>query len=238
MIEDITESRRMIESLRQLTTHLQDVREEERTRIGREIHDVLGGTLTVLKMDLDWLSKKISANPMHERIRSLYELTGEAIETARRVSINLRPNVLDNLGLYGAIEWQIREFEQRTNIRCALESTISSLSFNNKNFETSIFRIIQEVFINIVRHSEATRVDIELSEDEDDILITIKDNGVGITESQMLNPESFGIIGMNERTQQFGGKLEITGTPSQGSVVTLSIPLTIATTNVGELIND
>ncbi|MBY0484330.1 response regulator [Nitrosomonas sp.] len=238
MIEDITESKRMIESLRQLTTHLQDVREEERTRIGREIHDVLGGTLTVLKMDLDWLSKKISADPMHERIRSLYQLTGEAIETARRVSINLRPNVLDNLGLYGAIEWQIREFEQRTNIRCELESTISNLSLSNKHFETSIFRVIQEVFINIVRHSQATRVDIELSEDEDDILITIKDNGVGITESQMLNPESFGIIGMNERTQQIGGKLEISGVPSQGSVVTLKIPLTIATTNVGELIND
>lgn len=238
MIEDVTENKRMIGNLRQLTTYLQDIREEERTRIGREIHDVLGGILTVLKMDLDWLSKKISANPMHERIRSLYELTGEAIETARRVSKNLRPNVLDNLGLYGAIEWQIREFEQRTNIRCELESTISNLSFSNKNFETSIFRIIQEVFINIVRHSQATRVDIELFEDEDDISISIKDNGVGITESQMLNPESFGIIGMNERTQQLGGKLEISGTPSQGSVVTLKIPLTIAATNVGELIND
>jgi len=234
MIEDITESKRMIENLRQLTTYLQDVREEERTRIGREIHDVLGGTLTVLRMDLDWLSKKISADPMHERIRSLYELTGEAIETARRVSINLRPNVLDNLGLYGAIEWQIREFEQRTNIRCELESTISSLSFNNKNFETSIFRIIQEVFINIARHSQATRVDIELFEDADDIMIIIKDNGIGITESQMLNSESFGIIGMNERIQQFCGKLEIVGTPSQGSVVTLKIPHTIATTNVGD----
>ena len=232
MIEDITESKRMIESLRQLTTHLQDVREEERTRIGREIHDVLGGTLTVLKMDLDWLSKKISADPMHERIRSLYELTGEAIETARRVSINLRPNVLDNLGLYGAIEWQIREFEQRTNIRCELESTISNLFVNNKHSETSIFRVIQEVFINIVRHSQASRVDIELSEDDDDILIIIKDNGIGITESNMLNPESFGIIGMNERMQQIGGKLEISGVPSQGSVVTLKIPLTIATTNV------
>lgn len=238
MIEDVTESKRMIENLRHLTTHLQDVREEERTRIGREIHDVLGGTLTVLKMDLDWLSKKISVDPMHERIKSLYELTGEAIETARRVSVNLRPNVLDNLGLYGAIEWQIREFEQRTHIKCTLESTISNLSFSNKNFETSIFRIIQEVFINIVRHAKATRVDIDLFEDEEDILITIKDNGVGITESQMLNPESFGIIGMNERTQQLGGKLEISGTPSQGSVVTLKIPLTIATTNVGELIND
>ncbi|MBS0587551.1 MAG: response regulator [Proteobacteria bacterium] len=238
MIEDITERQRMIENLRHLTTHLQDVREEERTRIGREIHDVLGGTLTVLKMDLDWLSKKITADPMHERIKSLYALTGEAIETARRVSVNLRPNVLDNLGLYGAIEWLVREFEQRTNIKCYLESVISAISCSNKNFETSIFRIIQEIFINITRHSQATRVDIELIEDDSDIVIAIKDNGVGITESQMLNPESFGIIGMKERTQQFGGKLEIFGKPFMGSIVTLKIPLNIAVTNIGELVHD
>jgi two-component system sensor histidine kinase UhpB len=238
MIEDITERKRMIENLRHLTTHLQDVREEERTRIGREIHDVLGGTLTVLKMDLDWLSKKITADPMHERVKSLYDLTGEAIETARRVSVNLRPNVLDNLGLYGAVEWLVREFEQRTNIKCYLESVISAISCSNKNFETSIFRIIQEIFINITRHSQATRVDVELIEDDSDIVITIKDNGVGITESQLLNPESFGIIGMKERTQQFGGKLEISGKPFMGSVVTLKIPLTIAVTNIGELVHD
>ncbi|NBQ70151.1 MAG: histidine kinase, partial [Nitrosomonadaceae bacterium] len=97
---------------------------------------------------------------------------------------------------------------------------------------------IQEIFINITRHSQATRVDIELIEDDNDIVITIKDNGVGITESQLLNPVSFGIIGMKERTQQFGGKLEICGTPFKGSVVTLKIPLTIAVTNVGELIHD
>jgi two-component system sensor histidine kinase UhpB len=224
MIEDITERKRLIENLRHLTTHLQDVREEERTRIGREIHDVLGGTLTVLKMDLDWLSKKISTDPMHERIKSLYELTGEAIETARRVSVNLRPNVLDNLGLYGAIEWLIREFEQRTNIKCSLESTISDLSCINKQHATSIFRLFR-IFINLTRHSKATRVDVELFENEEDIAISIKDNGVGITESQLLSPASFGIIGMNERIQQIGGKLEISGSPWQGSVVTLRIPL-------------
>lgn len=238
MIEDITERKRMIENLRHLTTHLQDVREEERTRIGREIHDVLGGNLTVLKMDLDWLAKKITEEPMHERVKYLYELTGEAIETARRVSVNLRPNVLDNLGLYGAIEWLVREFEQRTNIKCYLESTISNLSCHNKNYETSIFRIIQESFINITRHSKAARVDIELFEDDNDVVIAIKDNGAGITESQMLHPQSFGIIGMNERAQQLGGKLEIQGTPLQGSSVILKIPLTIAATNVGESIND
>lgn len=176
---------------------------------------------------------------MHERILSLYELTGEAIETARRVSVNLRPNVLDNLGLYGAIEWLIREFEQRTNIKCHLESTVSDLSYIDKHHETSIFRIIQEVFINITRHSKATSVDIELFENEEDITISIKDNGIGITKSQLLSPDSFGIIGMNERTQQLGGTLEINGSPSQGSNVTLKIPLiTVETLPEEESIND
>ncbi|MBX9896129.1 MAG: response regulator [Nitrosomonas sp.] len=238
MIEDITERKRMIENLRHLTAHLQDVREEERTRIGREIHDVLGGTLTVLKMDLDWLSKKITADPMHERIESLYQLTGEAIETARRVSVNLRPNVLDNLGLYGAIEWLIREFEQRTNIQCNLESMVANLSCFNKSYETSIFRIIQEIFINITRHAQASRVDIELAEESGEAVITIRDNGVGITEFQILNPESFGIIGMNERAQQLGGKINIMGSPSEGSVVTLRLPLAVVATSDGECKND
>jgi two-component system sensor histidine kinase UhpB len=121
----------------------------------------------------------------------------------------LRPNVLDNLGLYGAIEWLIREFEQRTNIKCSLESTVSDLSCINKQHETSIFRIIQEIFINITRHSKATRVDVELFENEEDIAISIKDNGVGITESQLLSPASFGIIGMNERIQQIGGNWKL-----------------------------
>lgn len=228
MIEDITEHKQLVENLRRLAVHLQDVREEERTRIGREIHDVLGGTLAVLRIDLDWLSKKIIAEPIHERIKLLYQLTGEAIDTARRVSVNLRPNVLDNLGLLGAIEWLVRELEQRTNIVCTLESALSDLSCHNKNYETNIFRIIQEVFINIARHSHANKVDVELVEGEDDIVITIKDNGVGITESQILNPQSFGIIGMNERTQQLGGEFEISGTPLQGSVVILRIPLSIA----------
>lgn len=166
---------------------------------------------------------------MHERIKLLYQLTGEAIETARRVSVNLRPNVLDNLGLLGAIEWLVRELEQRTKIDCILESTISNLSCHNKSYETAIFRIIQEVFINITRHSNATKVDVVLVEDEDNIVITIKDNGVGITKLQILNPQSFGIISMHERTQQFGGEFEISGIASQGSVAILKIPLALVT---------
>jgi two-component system sensor histidine kinase UhpB len=161
---------------------------------------------------------------MHERIMSLYRLTGEAIETARRVSVNLRPNVLDNLGLCGAIEWLIREFEQRTNIKCSLESAVLNLAGINKHHEASIFRITQEAFVNIAKHSRATAVAVELLENRDGLVITVKDNGIGITQSQLLNPGSFGIIGMNERMQQLGGKLEIYGS-AEGSVVTLRIPL-------------
>ena len=237
MIEDVTERKRLIENLRHLTTHLQDVREEERTRIGREIHDVLGGTLTVLKMDLDWLSKKITKEPLHERVMSLYRLTGEAIETARRVSVNLRPNVLDNLGLCGAIEWLVREIEQRTSIKCVLESSISHLSFLDEHDETNVFRIVQEVFINITLHANATKVEVELFEEDSGLVIIVRDNGIGITESQLLDPGSFGIIGMNERIQQLGGKLEICGSPSQGSVVTLKIPRSVIE-SVEESTND
>lgn len=225
MIKDISEHKQLVKNLQDLTAHLQNIREDERTRIAREIHDVLGATLTVLKMDLDWLSKKVTENPMHERIISLHQLTGEAIETARRVSLNLRPNVLDNLGLSGAIEWLVREFEQRMDVVCQLDSTILNHARINKQCETGIFRIMQEILTNITRHAKATEVSIYIEEIEDQLFMEISDNGVGITEQQIFNPKSFGIIGMYERTEQLGGKLRILGIPSEGSTFELRIPL-------------
>ncbi|MDH5553334.1 MAG: histidine kinase, partial [Nitrosomonas sp.] len=225
MIKDISEHKQLVSNLHDLTAHLQNVREDERTRIAREIHDVLGATLTVLKMDLDWLSKKVVENPMHERIISLHELAGEAIETARRVSLNLRPNVLDNLGLIGAIEWLVREFEQRLGINCLLQANIINHDRINKQYETSIFRIVQEIFTNITRHAEATEVVVKIEEIDQQLLIVISDNGIGITEQQLFNPKSFGIIGMYERTEQLGGKLRMQGEPSKGSMIELKIPL-------------
>ena len=225
MIEDISEHKQMLTNLHELTGHLQNVREEERTRIGREIHDAFGSTLTTLETDLNWLSKEVTANPMHDRIRSLYELTGEAIETAKSVSTNLRPKVLDNLGLYGAIKHVICEFEQRTNIQCHLTSNTKNAPQLDKQRETSIFRIIQEVITNITRHAQATVVEIDLNEVDNEILIIIKDNGTGITKEQLLNSRSLGIIGMNERAKQLGGQLVIHGTPSQGTTITLHAPV-------------
>lgn len=225
MIKDISEHKQLVSNLHDLTAHLQNIREDERARIAREIHDVLGATLTVIKMDLDWLSKKVVENPMHERIISLHELAGEAIETARRVSLNLRPNVLDNLGLIGAIEWLIREFEQRLDINCQLQTKLINHDRINKKCETTIFRIVQEVFTNITRHAEATEVVINIEEIDNQLLIEISDNGIGITEQQLFNPKSFGIIGMYERTEQLGGKLRIQAEPDKGSVIELKIPL-------------
>lgn len=225
MIKDISEHKQLVSNLHDLTAHLQNIREDERTRIAREIHDVLGGTLTVLKMDLDWLSKKVVENPMHERIISLHELAGEAIETARRVSLNLRPNVLDNLGLIGAVEWLIREFEQRLDIKCQLNTNFSNHDRINKKCETSIFRIVQEVFTNITRHAEATDVVVNIEEIDNQLFIEISDNGIGITEQQLFNPKSFGIIGMYERTEQLGGKLRIQGEAVKGCTIELTIPL-------------
>jgi two-component system, NarL family, sensor histidine kinase UhpB len=238
MIKDISDHRQMIANLHDLTEHLQNIREEEQTRIGREIHDVIGGTLTVLKMDLDWLSKKVTANPMHERIKSLYQLTGEAIETARRVSTNLRPNVLDNLGLHGGIEWLIREFEQRMNIECHLTLGVPNIPELDKNRETAIFRIIQEVFTNITRHAQATIVKMYIEEKDHHILFKIKDNGIGITEEQLINPKSFGIIGMHERAKQMGAQLIIKGSPSNGSVIQLQVPIQDAQKEIREVAND
>lgn len=224
--KDISEQRLTMSKLQALTAHLQSVREEEWTRISREIHDGLGGMLTVLRMDLEWLAKKVPANPMHERIQSLHQLTGEAIETARKVSQNLRPNVLDNLGLIGAIEWLMRRFEQHLDRKCSLTTNIINPDRLGKQRETEVFRIIQEVFTNIAKHARATLVEISITETGNTITFAIRDNGIGVNEQQLLDPKSFGILGMYERAAQLQGKLTISGFPSQGSTLLLQVPLT------------
>ncbi len=225
MMEDISEHKQVVDNLHELTEHLQNVKDEERALIGREVHDVLGGALTVLRKDLDWLSKKVTANPMRDRIRSLYELTGEAIETTQRISTNLRPIILDNLGLYGAIEKVIREFEKCTNIQCHFVSSVLNAPQLDKSREAHFFMIIKEALENITRHAQATVVEVELNEANNEILISVKDNGIGVTKEQLLNPRSFGVAGMNERAKQLGGQLAIHGTPSQGTTITLQAPI-------------
>lgn len=225
LMEDVTEHKRMLANLRDLTLHLQNIREEESIRIGREVHDVVGGNLAAIKLELDWLSRKITENTLNERIRLLHQLAGEAINTVRSISQNLRPNALDNLGLVDAIKWLVRDFETRNGICCALHLDYLDFPELTKDNETSIFRIIQEALINIAQHAKATSVEINLIEMNDAFCFKISDNGRGVNTDQQTNERSFGIMGMRERTQQLGGELIIEGVSSKGTVVAVKIPV-------------
>ncbi len=225
LMEDVTEHKRMLANLRDLTMHLQNVREVESTRIGREVHDVIGGNLATIKLELDWLSGKVAENALNERIRLLHQLAGEAINTVRSISQNLRPNALDNLGLVEALAWLVRDFETRNGICCTLNPDYLDFPELTKDNETSIFRIIQEALINIAQHAEASSVEIGLIEMNNAFCFKISDNGRGINTEQQTNRRSFGIMGMRERAQQLGGELIIEGTPAKGTVVTVKIPV-------------
>ncbi|MDP1557912.1 MAG: response regulator [Nitrosomonas sp.] len=229
MIEDTTAKKQAMEKLHALTKHLQNIREDERAKISREIHDVLGGIMSVIRMDLDWLCRKAKSEfeSFYPRIHSMHQLTGEAIELIRKISKDLRPSVLDNLGLKEAIKGLVREFEQHHDIKCHLTINKAGFSSLGKRHETEIFRIIQEAFTNIAQHAQATVIEVNLTKIGKNMVIEIRDNGIGITEQQLLDQNSFGFLGMFERAEQLNGKLKISGNPSQGSIVQLSIPLTI-----------
>jgi PAS domain S-box-containing protein len=214
------------EQLRELSQFLESVREEERTKMAREIHDELGQSLTALKFDLSWLSGRFpqELEQLSERTRSMGELIDGAIQTVKRLSAELRPGVLDDLGLVDAIQWQTQDFSKRTDIRTNFTSDSEEISLD-RDRSTALFRICQEALTNIVRHARATRVTVSLKKMGQRVVIRVSDNGVGIEESQILDPRAFGLVGMRERAAFFGGEVKITGLPGKGTVVAVSIPL-------------
>jgi len=227
---EIAERQRANEQLRQLSAHLQSAREEERTRVAREIHDELGQVLTVVKMDLSLLERNLSEsgmkNPNEElatQIHATSQLVDDSIKKMREIIRELRPGILDHLGLKSAIEWQAQEFQARTNIECHLETSEEEIALDLDR-STAVFRIFQETLTNIARHSQATRVDIRL-EKNDHLMLQVRDNGRGITETEISNDRSFGILGMRERALIFGGEVEVHGEPSKGTLVRVHIPL-------------
>jgi len=225
--EELRSSR---EQLRNLAAHVQSVREEERTRIAREIHDELGQALTGLKMGLSWLDKKLSEvgnvvpRPLLEQITSMSKLVDTTIQTVREISTELRPGVLDDLGLTAAIEWQAQEFQTQTGIRCKFTSSPENITLDQDR-STAIFRIFQETLTNVARHANATRVNVRLKEKADDLILKVRDNGKGITESEISNPKSLGLLGMRERALLFGGEVKISGIQGKGATITVRIPL-------------
>ena len=220
------ELKRSQELFRNLSTHLQVVREEERTRIARKIHDDMGQALTALKIDLTWLNKKLTdAQPLiREKLQSMVTLINETIETVHNLSEDLRPGILDDFGLSAAIEWQAEEFQKRTGIECRinLASDESNLS---KEKSTNLFRIVQESLTNVIRHANATKVEINLSEKDGRLLLEVADNGKGITKAAVTNPKSFGLIGIKERVHSLGGEVDISGTPNAGTRLKVKMPI-------------
>lgn len=207
--------------LRRLSAHLHSIREEERKRIAREIHDELGQQLTVLKMDLSRVNK--SSPQLSEKIQPMLTGIDETIKTVKRISSELRPGVLDDLGLVAALEWHCTEFEKRTGIQCNFHSTQTDFVLSN-DASTAVFRILQETLTNVLRHSAATEVNILLRSTEEHLILDINDNGKGIPEKELKNQKSLGLLGMQERAAAFGGSLEITGEKEKGTEVKLTMP--------------
>ncbi len=213
------------EQLRALSVYLQHIREEERMRISRAVHDELGQALTGLKIDLSWLSHRLppQSNRLIEKARVMSSHIDETIETVRRISTELRPGILDHLGLVAAIDWQATEFQTRTGIQCRFAHALDQAVLD-ENLNTAFFRIFQETLTNIIRHAGATLVEVDLYEEADRLILEVRDNGRGIRREQISNVKSIGLLGMRERAALFGGEVRITGTPKKGTSVTVSIP--------------
>ncbi len=225
--------RRSHDQLRALTGHLQFVREEERTRIAREVHDELGQALTGLKLDLSWLAGKRSvARVLQRKIKTMIGQVDETIHAVRRIATELRPGVLDSLGLAAAIEWQAADFQERTGIRCEMKIEVPEMIWE-RNFSNACFRVFQEMLTNIIRHAKATHVEVRLLQDEHELTLIVRDNGRGITEKEIAQARSLGLTGMKERATQVGGTVSFTGRPDAGTTVTLCVPLPTAAIRTG-----
>lgn len=234
---DITE-RKLIEQelaqsyrqLQSLSARVENVREEERTRIAREIHDNLGQALTGLKMDFSWLEKTLSrttdetvqgkATP---KLKEIAQLLEETIQTVRDIATELRPGLLDTLGLCAAIDWQAQAFGQRSGIKC--KTTLCEEPQNlPMDRSTALYRIFQEILTNIARHSKAQQFSVTVAEIAHNVILTVHDDGIGITEEQLRHPKSLGLIGMRERALAFGGSMQISGSPEKGTTVRVILP--------------
>jgi len=218
------ELRASSEQLRNLTAHLLSVREEERARISREVHDELGQSLTAVKMDLAWLAGRLPRRngPMLKRIRSTRQLADSIIQSIRRISTELRPAVLD-LGLAAAVEWQVQEFQARSGIQCKVRLLTREVVASNAS--TAMFRIFQETLTNVARHAKATRAEVVLQKQRDRLVLLIHDNGRGFDQADPSLSKSLGLLGMRERAAILGGRVNISSAPGKGTTVTAWIPL-------------
>jgi signal transduction histidine kinase len=196
--------------LRALSVYLQHVREEERTRIAREVHDELGQALTSCKLDVSWMAHHLARGQKELRLKAkgLSAHIDSTIQTVRRISTELRPGILDHLGLAAALEWQANEFELRTGIRCDVSASLQESGLDPE-LTTAFFRIFQETLTNVIRHAAATWVKVRLKEEASRVILEVRDNGRGIARDEISDPRSMGLLGMRERAALLGGDFSI-----------------------------
>ena len=232
VIRDITERKRAeialresLDQLRSLSARLETAREQERTRIAREIHDELGHALTALKMDVAWLAGRLGgrSEPLAERGAAMSSLIDRTIATVRAIATELRPSILDELGLLAAIEWQAAEFGRRTGIATRVSGPEAPPDLDAER-ATVIFRIVQEALTNVARHAGARSVSIALKELRTRLVLEVRDDGRGVLPAEAAGPGSLGILGMSERARSVGGRMALKGRPGRGTTLRLSVP--------------
>src|SRR5579872_143007 len=213
-----------LEELRALASHLQSVREEERRRVAREIHDELGQALTGIMLESASLIRELPKDAKQQSTRAelIMKLADETIQTVRRISTELRPGILDDLGLMAAVEWAAEEFQSRTGTNCRLDLPEDDIVIDRER-ATALFRILQETLTNVARHANATQVNVRLAKEKGSLLLEVHDNGKGISKEQLSAGRSLGILGMRERAVLLGGGLAISGAPGQGTTIKVRI---------------
>jgi signal transduction histidine kinase len=235
--QDVTERRRMEERLRDsqrelrtLTAHREAIIEEERERISREIHDELGEMLTASKLDLAWIRDSLPGGPtlIRARLDDLAARIDATVKTVRRIATELRPVVLDQLGLAAATEWLVRDFAGRTGIVCSTASELREPRRLRREAATALFRILQEALTNIARHAQATSVRVDLRAVGDTVVLEVTDNGRGIADGEAADPAGLGILGMRERALLLGGALELSSVEPNGTRLSVWVPLPAA----------
>lgn len=214
------------QQLRELAARLNSVREEERTAISRGIQDEIGQVLSGLKIEIKLFGKEIQPTHPHLslRVQEMLCLTERTLLAMRDIATELRPSVLDNLGLVAAIEWQAKAFQKRNGIQCYIHADFDDKQLAG-SLATALFRIFQESLNNVLRHSDATEVEVLLTQHNNVLLMTVHDNGKGISAEDFNKPNSLGILGMRERALPFSGKVDIRNASEGGAIVSLSIPL-------------
>jgi PAS domain S-box-containing protein len=224
-----TKLRRSHSELRRFAARAQSLREEERRRLSRELHDQLGQALTAMKIDLAWIAERLGdasevCGEVHEKTASMLRLTDETIQRVRRIATELRPGVLDKLGLVAAIEWQANEFERRSGVRCRVSSGIEHVHLDHGR-STAVFRIFEQALNNVASHAKASSVAVSVAETHERLVVTVSDNGRGISDRALAGADSLGLIGMRERAALLGGTVDIRRRRPTGTTVTMTIPL-------------